>query len=286
MITQQQLIDLYEQACEVELQAFKPGNVSVYNDGHDMTVEDFRISYTVSSFSITNPDYSVGEKIYYAVKATREAVGCNTNLGIILLCAPLLQAAVDLKKGQSLRDALKCLLNNTSSKDADWVFKAIILAAPGGLGDSESEDVNQQATVTLIEAMGIAAHKDRIAYQFPSYYKDIFEFTFFVYNSSFAKFGDRNWAALSVFSALLSRYPDSHIERKYGTQYSDWVAEQMTKVHNALTTADNPELLIPMLHSIDQAFKGKAINPGTTADMTVATVLVCLLEQLVNREIY
>ncbi len=285
-MTRQQLIDLYEQACEVELQAFKPGNVSVYNDGHEMTVDDFRISYNVSSFPITNPDYSLGEKIYYAVKATHEAVGCNTNLGIILLCAPLLQVATDLTSGQSLRDALKLLLDNSRCKDADWVFKAITLASPGGLGNSDTEDVKQQATVTLIEAMKIAAHKDRIAYQFSSCYKDIFEFTFFVYNSSFAKFGDRNWAALSVFSALLSRYPDSHIERKYGTQYSDWVAEQMTKVHNALTTADNPELLIPMLHSIDQAFKGKAINPGTTADMTVATVLVCLLEQLVNREIY
>jgi len=285
MMTRQQLIDLYEQACEVELQAFKPGNVSVYNEGHDMTVEDFRISYTVSSVPLTNPDYCVGEKIYYAVKATREAVGCNTNLGIILLCAPLLQAAMDLKKKQSLRDALKCLLNNTNCKDANWMFKAITLATPGGLGDSESGDVKQQATMTLMEAMSIAAHKDRIAYQFLSYYKDIFEYTFFVYNAVFARFGDRNWAALSVFSALLSRYPDSHIERKYGTQYSDWVTEQMTKVHKALVMTDNPESLIPMLYSIDKAFKSKAINPGTTADMTVATVLVYLLEQLVNGEI-
>ena len=44
MISPQQLSELYQQACEVELQAFKPGNVSVYADGHDMTVADFRIS--------------------------------------------------------------------------------------------------------------------------------------------------------------------------------------------------------------------------------------------------
>jgi triphosphoribosyl-dephospho-CoA synthase len=35
-----------------------------------------------------------------------------------------------------------------------------------------------------------------------------------------------------------------------------------------------------MLYRIDEAFKAKKINPGTTADITVATVLVVLLEQL------
>ncbi|NOQ16268.1 MAG: triphosphoribosyl-dephospho-CoA synthase, partial [Methyloprofundus sp.] len=38
MLSEQQLSTAYQYACEVELQAFKPGNVSVYADGHDMTV--------------------------------------------------------------------------------------------------------------------------------------------------------------------------------------------------------------------------------------------------------
>ncbi len=87
MINQAELINLYKQACEIDIKAFKPGNVSVYNDGHDMTVDDFLLSAEVSAPNITNPDYSLGEKIYYAVKATRKAVGCNTKLLIILLCA-------------------------------------------------------------------------------------------------------------------------------------------------------------------------------------------------------
>jgi triphosphoribosyl-dephospho-CoA synthetase len=44
MLTHQQLSEAYKYACEIELRAFKPGNVSIYADGHDMTVEDFRIS--------------------------------------------------------------------------------------------------------------------------------------------------------------------------------------------------------------------------------------------------
>ena len=34
-------------------------------------------------------DLPVGRRILEAVRATREAVGTNTNLGIVLLCGPL-----------------------------------------------------------------------------------------------------------------------------------------------------------------------------------------------------
>ncbi len=274
---------LYCQACEIELQAFKPGNVSVYSEGHDMTVDDFRISSDVSSSPITDPCYSLGEKIYYAVKATRDAVGCNTNLGIILLSAPLIHAMQTRQKQQSLRQSLQLVLQNTTIDDADWVFRGITLASPGGLGDSDQADVSEKPSVTLLEAMEIAQHKDRIAYQFTSSYKDIFEFTILLYNSILAKFGNFNWAALAVYAAMLARYPDSHIERKFGPQYSGWVSEKMQEVQQALADTDNPESLMPFLHEVDQEFKAKGINPGTTADITVATVLVLFLEQLVNR---
>ncbi|MSS76409.1 MAG: triphosphoribosyl-dephospho-CoA synthase, partial [Methyloglobulus sp.] len=163
MIDQAQLTELYRQACEIELQAFKPGNVSVYAEGHDMTVGDFRISAEVSAKPLCNPAYSLGEKIFHAVKATRDAVGCNTNLGIILLCAPLIQAATAVNSDSTLRHALSQVLAATTIKDADWVFKAIALAAPGGLGEADEQDVHNPATVTLTQAMQIAAGKDRIA---------------------------------------------------------------------------------------------------------------------------
>jgi triphosphoribosyl-dephospho-CoA synthase len=35
-----------------------------------------------------------------------------------------------------------------------------------------------------------------------------------------------------------------------------------------------------MLYRIDAEFKSAGVNPGTTADMTVATVLVAYLDQL------
>lgn len=281
-MTSEQLAAAYRQACEIELQAFKPGNVSIYSEGHDMTVEDFRISASVSAWPISNPEFSLGEKIYYAVKATREAVACNTNLGIILLCAPLLQAAMQRTAGQGLREALSFVLDNTTRQDADWVFKAITLASPGGLGESEQQDVSQKAGVTLTEAMAIAGDKDRIAFQYISNFKDVFDFAVLRYNRAFVLSGDCGWAALAVFCEMLARYPDSHIERKYGKQYSEWIEAEMSLLCKDLKTATKLEEVLPMLHRMDGAFKAKRINPGTTADITVATVLVVLLEQLIG----
>jgi triphosphoribosyl-dephospho-CoA synthase len=281
-ISQKQLVSAYIEACEVDVQAFKPGNVSVYSDGHDMTVRDFLISADVSAEAICNPDYSLGEKIYYSVQKTQKAVQCNTNLGIILLCAPLIQAAQNFANNVSLRQVLGQILSSTTVNDAEWVFKAITLASPGGLGESNEQDVKNRPEVTLTQAMAIASQKDRIALQYTTNYADIFNFSFLRYNGNFNRFGDKNWAAVAVFASLLSRYPDSHIERKYGNQYTQIVSNKMAAVEAELLSTDDPEQLGPMLHDIDQAFKDKGINPGTSADMTVATVLVVLLQGMVG----
>ncbi len=286
MISPQQLSDLYQQACEVDVQAFKPGNVSVFAEGHDMVVADFRISAKVSAAPLCNPDYSLGEKIYYAVKSTREAVGCNTNLGIILLCAPLIQAVSRRHSEVTLRQAVSEVLSTTTIEDADWVFKAIKLASPGGLGDSEEQDVNKKASVTLTEAMKIASAKDRIALQYVTDYKDIFDFSVLRYNGAFNRWGDLNWAAVSVYADLLCQFPDSHIERKYGDQYSEMVATKMALISDELSKTDKPERIKPLLYRIDRELKVDSINPGTTADMIVATVLTVFLEDLVSNERY
>jgi triphosphoribosyl-dephospho-CoA synthase len=278
MLKRKQIIDAYKKACICDVEAFKPGNVSVYNAGHDMEVDDFLLSAEVSAEPITNPEYSLGEKIYYSVKATRDAVGCNTNLGILLLCAPVIQAAQQLQEKQSLRDTLPQVLENTSVKDADWVFKAITLANPGGLGVPESQNVNERPDVTLFQAMEIAQNKDRIAKQYVTNYKDIFNFSILRYNDGLNRFGNQEWAAVFVFTGLLSKFPDSHIERKYGNEHSGWVLKKIIVVDDALLNTQNPKQLIPMLHEVDREFKAKGINPGTTADLTVATVFVVMME--------
>lgn len=282
MISPVQLSEFYRQACEVELQAFKPGNVSIYADGHGMTVADFRISAEVSAMPLCNPDYCLGEKIFYAVKATREAVGCNTNLGIILLCAPLIQAISQKKLSITLRQALQQVLSTTTISDADWVFKAIALASPGGLGTSGQQDVHDKAAVTLTEAMALASAKDRIAFQYITDYRDIFDFSVPMYYNGLNRWSDQSWAAVAVYANFLRHNPDSHIERKYGNQYTEMVADKMMLVSNALSDADRPDSVMPLLYCIDHELKSRNVNPGTTADITVVTVFAVFLEDFIK----
>ncbi len=280
MISPTQLSEIYQQACEIEIQAFKPGNVSVYADGHDMTVKDFQLSSKASATALSNPDYSLGEKIYYGVKATKEIVGCNTNLGIILLCAPMMEVLLNPYKNKNFRQSLSCLLKTTSIDDANWVFKAISLASPGGLGDSKQSDVHDGAEITLTEAMKIAENRYRIALQYTNDFKDIFDFALLVYNKYIERWNDLNWAAVAVYVELLSKYPDSHIERKYGRQYTRMVQEEISLIGDVLLNSDKPWQHEDLLYKTDKKFKGSGINPGTTADLTVATIFSFLAHKL------
>jgi triphosphoribosyl-dephospho-CoA synthase len=271
----------YLQACECEINAFKPGNVSVHSEGHGMTVEDFRLSAEVSADPLVDRSLSLGRKIYDALEKTANRVACNTNLGIVLLCAPLLEAMQRQSEG-ALRDRLRIVLSTTTVDDAEWVYRGIRLAKPAGLGESAEQDVHSRPRVSLLEAMRIAAGRDRIAFQYVSAYRDVFETAKNRYHTALGQWGDEIWAAVAVFVALLGQIPDSHIERKYGKRYTGMVTNRMTSLNQRLSVSDNPEHLMGHLMEVDEEFKNAGINPGTTADLTVATLLAVRLERLLD----
>ena len=270
----------YLHACEVELRAFKPGNVSVHSEGHDMTVEDFRRSAAVSAPFLCDETLSLGEKIYCAVEATWDAVGCNTNLGIVLLAAPLISAFERRSPAEPLREALKRLLNATTVADADWVYRAIRLANPGGLGEAPDQDVRDAPAVSLRQAMALARDRDSIARQYTDYFADIFDLAVPGYHTALSQWGNEEWAAVSVFVGLLKRFPDSNIERKFGTRYSGMVADRMAELEGGLFGSSLPQKVWRLLEEVDADFKARGINPGTTADLTVACLLAATLEAL------
>lgn len=271
----------YLDACELELIAPKPGNVSVYSEGHGMTVEDFRSSARVSAGPLADPECRLGEKVFRAVDATWDSVGCNTNLGIVLLCAPLAQAA-GIDSEYDLRGRLRQVLNSTTVEDAVGVYRAIRRAQPAGIGASDEQDVAAEPSVTLVEAMRIAAGRDRIAHQYISTFSDVFEFAKNRYHTAAGQWGDRKWAAVSVFTGLLRQFPDSHIERKHGNRFTRMVNSRIALLDEELSDSSHPELLLARLQEVDAEFKNAGINPGTTADLTVATVFAVNLETLLN----
>ena len=154
MVAKIEFAAAYIEACLAELDAPKPGNVHRFAPGHDMSVADFVRSAEASAGPIAARGARVGVRIRAAVEATLSAVGQNTNLGIILLCAPL--AAATESAQVALRPALAGVLDNLDRADAADVFSAIAAANPGGLGRATRHDVNAPATATLREAMAEA----------------------------------------------------------------------------------------------------------------------------------
>ncbi len=278
------LAQLYIQACQAELEAIKPGNVSVYSSGHGMQAEDFIESAQVSAEPLARAESSLGERIYAAVKSTRNAVGCNTNLGIILLCAPVMHAL--LTQGRPVRRSVLIeVLNSTTVEDAELVYQAIRLAAPGGLGESEQHDVRKSPTVNLLTAMQAAAKRDRIAYQYCNGFTDIFADGVPTLLKYRAKWGSEKWAATEVYLRLLRRIPDSLIARKYGDSRAEEISVIIARLEDGLGQAESPADYAQRLLDLDAEFKRTGINPGTTADLTVTSLFVARLMEFFGTDI-
>ena len=263
----------YRAACIAELQALKPGNVHLFADGHGMTIHDFIKSADASAVVISQAGLSVGERIYAAVEATNKAVGLNTNLGVILLCAPLIHAALNGDDKLTLQQNLLHVLNTLTVDDAVLTSKAIVIANPAGLGESDVHDVRLQPNVTLLEMMCSAQNKDRIAWQYAHQFSDVIGFGTNCYNEAWAKWQNEAWATTALYLNFLGKYPDTHIVRKYGEAMAETVRREAQEIEADFKSADNPKLIQKSLMNWDALLKKRGINPGTSADLTVASLL-------------
>jgi len=204
------------------------------------------------------------------VSATQAAVGMNTNLGIVLLAAPLAHAALT-PDGQ-----LDAVLAGLTIDDAEHAFAAIRLANPAGLGHGGRHDVRAPARVTLLEAMRAAAPRDRIAFQYDSGFADVLGAGRARLDSARSSGLDWRDTTMEVFLAFVARYPDSHVRRKLGASR----ASALRDVANAIAiqrAAQGPGRAARIVQW-DRELKAGGINPGTSADLTVATLFAAFLD--------
>jgi len=282
-LTPEKIANAYHNACMAELQALKPGNVHVFADGHGMTIQDFVKSADVSAAVIAQPNLSVGERIFHSVVATKNAVGINTNLGIILLCAPLIHAAYCMSPEETLQQNLSDTLSKLTISDAQYTAEAILLANPAGLGGVNENDVHEKPSVTLLAMMQSAQHQDRIAWQYANSFADIFNFGLARYGEAQYKWQNRSktqhnaWATTALYLGFLARQLDTHVIRKHGESLAMDVMNEARKIDAAYLFVDNPKLIQKKLLDWDASLKYRSINPGTTADITVACVLASFL---------
>ncbi len=271
--------DAFLAACTLDVVCLKPGNVSIESPGHGMRARDFIASARAAVGPICDPAATVGERVLGAVRATRGVVGCNTNLGIVLLAAPLLHAFQRRAPGTGLRAALDATLAGLDIDDATLAYRAIRLAAPAGLGRVDRHDVNAEPAATLLEAMREAASRDRVARQYADGYAEVWGDGMAALRQGRERWGGDAAAVACVYLGFLASAPDSHVVRKFGAAIAAEVERAGRDCLESLRTArDWSGAAHAALARLDRDFKERGINPGTSADLTVAVVLADRLE--------
>jgi triphosphoribosyl-dephospho-CoA synthase len=216
--------------------------------------------------------------VSHAVEATVSIIGTNTNLGIILLITPLAVADTPL----NFRSRLAVVLGDLSVQDSQLVYQAIRLANPGGLGDAPEQDVREEPTVTLLEAMRLAADRDMVARQYANGFADVFDFGVPAFVDAFARFGCVEAAIIDSQSRWLAEYPDSLIARKNGIEVAEDVQRRAAEVLRlgGIATAEGRAAGV----ALDKYLRsdGNRLNPGTTADLITACLFVALRENKVT----
>ena len=266
----------FRDACRFDVLSFKPGNVSFESPGHGMEAHDFLRSAAVSASPIADPTLGVGERVLAAVRATREAVACNTNLGILLLAAPLARAAQS-NTHADLRQRLARVLSTLTVADAQAAFDAICLAAPAGLGTAAAQDVRSPPSVDLREAMRLAAAQDQLAAQYVNDYAAVFELGLDGLHAQLAEGASLADAAQHVYLLFVREIDDAHVLRKHGRETAQWLRARGGQVASAWPACHNPRQRHGLLQRFDSELKARGVNPGTSADLTVASLFALSL---------
>ena len=251
-------------ACVWEATARKPGNVHRYADFDELSYVDFLASAAAIAPVLENAWFRpVGEIVLESIQATRRVVSTNTNLGIVLLLAPL--AAV--VPGRELGEEIPRILRELTVADATLVYEAIRLAVPGGLGEVAEQDVRKAPTITLLEAMRLAESRDRIAWQYTHDFVDVFDLGVPTIAEELAKGNSLEKAITRLHLRFMAAFPDSLIARKHG----DAIAEEVRRnAEHALTAT--PEFAA----YFDSLLRGHGWNPGTSADLVAASLFAAL----------
>ena len=259
-------------ACLLEVSAAKPGNITPAHNFSDTTYADM-----LRSAIALGPVFArgrarqrgVGALIADAVSATARVTDANTNLGIVLLLAPLVRAEAIRRSDEALRSATERVLAQLDVDDAAAAFAAIVQAHPGGLGEAPEHDVRAPARVGLREAMAAAARRDSIASEYTTGYAIVFDTGLPLLTEALADGTPTLDAIVSLHVGLLACYPDTLIERKAGGPAARAVSVAAREVLAGTLT----------LEEFDASLRGPdhRLNPGTTADLVAGTLLAGLL---------
>jgi triphosphoribosyl-dephospho-CoA synthase len=270
---------LAQTACIWEATARKPGNVHRYLDFDDTSYLDYLLSAAAVAAILDGVrERGVGATILAAVQARQQVARSNTNLGILLLLAPL--AAVP--EEEAFPTAIDRVLDSLDLADSLAVFAGIRLAEPGGLGQAPAQDVHDGPTLPLRQIMGLAADRDLVARQYANGFREILDEGVPALCRAVALTGSVEGGIIGCHLALLANHPDSLIVRKRGTAEADEASQRARAVweagwpHEAAGRAALADLDVWL------RAEGHSRNPGTTADLVTACLFVALRRGIIT----
>ncbi len=268
-------------ACVLEATARKPGNVHRSADFADTGYLDFVLSAAaIGDWLDPTPiaAVGVGATVLEGVSATRRIVGSNTNLGILLLLTPMAAVAED----RPVREGLEAVLSGLTVDDARAAYAAIRMAKPGGLGSSATQDIADEPTVTLLDAMRLAADRDAIARQYATCFVDVFETGLPALVHHVEAGRSLETAIVGCHLCLMAERPDTLIARKRGQAE----AQESAVRARAVLDAGWPISAEGMVRFVELdgwlRAQGNTRNPGATADVVAAVLFAALREGVIS----
>jgi triphosphoribosyl-dephospho-CoA synthase len=296
-----------ESAILFEVTANKPGNVNLTVGFEGTRVEHFLASAVAASASLERAaaqgiavakgklgvsEAGVGKLMEDCVADIAAwQTGGNTLLGTVMLFVPLAVAAgmTPLGNGEKfdlklLRGTLKVVAESTTAQDAVRLYQAVNLASPSGLNKSSELDVNDpdskerllKENLSILDVFRIGAGYDDICFEWVNNYPLTFDLGY-PYLTTQLKTNLLNTAVVNTFLKILSERPDTFIARKAGMDKAKMVSQEakaIVELGGSETAAGKGRLV-----QFDCMLRasGNNYNPGTTADITAATLALCTL---------
>jgi triphosphoribosyl-dephospho-CoA synthase len=291
----------------LEVSANKPGNVTFVTSFEGTRVEHFlasavavapwfeeaaRRGIVVSDKMLSIRDVGMGQIIREcAADINLWQTGGNTLLGTVMLLVPISVAAgitptrenfdFDLVR---LRENLKSAVESTTAEDAVHLYEAIDIAKPSGLNEASDLDVKDPASkarlleenVSLFEVFKLAAGYDDICSEWVRNYPITFDLAY-PYLKAQLELGDLNTAVVHTFLKILSERPDTFIARKAGVEKALQVSSDAKRALElgGLETSEGRKSIREFDCKLRES--GNILNPGTTADLTAASLALCTL---------
>lgn len=216
---------------------------------------------------------------------------------------------------ETLRNDFKQIMHSSTSEDSLEVYEAVEKsidlepkkgenAQSSWLGDTEKTELSvgrkdtreklSRENISLYEWMEVSAKWDGIARELTTNLEASFEIGYPEFTKTYEKHNDINIATVHTFLKILSKFPDTFIARKIGLEKTRDIAKAvdigMEKAERVsrkaekilegggLTTNQGEKGLKKLDEKLHKN-SGK-LNPGTTADITAASIMIGILDGL------